>query len=281
MLSSLNKYLSINLRYNYYVFFIKYIYPIFILKKIDFNSKFGISKEFFTIKTSNFKNFYYYNITRSARYSSGGFVNVGKYLFKKYLLENISINKQDTVIEIGANVGELTHYLTKFNPFIYAFDIEQKAIDCLTYNLRGYKKKSINKLAIWKNSGFFEFSSYSDDASSTLLFYKKDKKNLKIKKIKAVSLDQFFKKKKIKKIKLIKIEAEGAEPEILQGALNILKKTQFVSIDVGPERYSIPGVVGKSPLLLCKKILIKNNFKLLITKDCCLGINKKYLQSSI
>ena len=114
-----------------------------------------------------------------------------------------------------------------------------------------------------------------------MLFYKKDKKNLKIKKIKAVSLDQFFKKKKIKKIKLIKIEAEGAEPEILQGALNILKKTQFVSIDVTPERYSIPGVVGKSTLLLCKKILIKNNFKLLITKDCCLGINKKYLQSSI
>ncbi|MEL0207958.1 MAG: FkbM family methyltransferase [Gammaproteobacteria bacterium] len=37
-------------------------------------------------------------------------------------------------------------------------------------------------------------------------------------------------------IKLLKLEAEGAEPEIIKGAGEILKKTEFVSADLGPER---------------------------------------------
>ncbi len=111
------------------------------------------------------------------------------------------------------------------------------------------------------------------------MYYKKNKKNLTIKKIKSVTLDNFFKHKIQKRIKLIKIEAEGAEPEILQGALKLLKKTEFVSIDVSPERYGTHGVFGKSTFESCKKILHKNNYKLIFKKNCCLGINKRYLKT--
>ena len=39
-----------------------------------------------------------------------------------------------------------------------------------------------------------------------------------------------------KKIKLFKVEAEGAEPEVLNGAINTLKNIEFISADLGFER---------------------------------------------
>lgn len=62
------------------------------------------------------------------------------------------------------------------------------------------------------------------------------------------------------KIKLLKVEGEGAEPEILEGAHAVLSRTDFVSVDAGPERGvsqadTIEGVIG---------VLKNNNFKLLM-----------------
>ena len=70
-------------------------------------------------------------------------------------------------------------------------------------------------------------------------------------------LDNFFHDKA--KIKLIKIEAEGAEPEILKGSINILKKTEFLCVDGGPER----GIEKKQTIEECVGIMLENNFKLL------------------
>jgi len=39
-----------------------------------------------------------------------------------------------------------------------------------------------------------------------------------------------------KTIKLLKLEAEGAEPEILQGAKQTLPHVMYVAADLGPER---------------------------------------------
>ena len=50
------------------------------------------------------------------------------------------------------------------------------------------------------------------------------------------TLSEFVRKERIERIKLFKLEAEGFEPEILEGAEEILQTIEFISIDGGYER---------------------------------------------
>lgn len=75
------------------------------------------------------------------------------------------------------------------------------------------------------------------------------------------TLDNLFKEKI--KIKLIKIEAEGFETEILKGSLDIIKKTEFICVDGGPER----GPKNTQTIEELVNTLTDNNFKLLFLND--------------
>jgi FkbM family methyltransferase len=56
-------------------------------------------------------------------------------------------------------------------------------------------------------------------------------------------------------IDLLKVEAEGHEPEVLQGALRILTFTRYVAIDFGPERE------GECTDEACMRILANSGFQ--------------------
>ena len=62
-----------------------------------------------------------------------------------------------------------------------------------------------------------------------------------------------------KKVKLIKLEAEGYEPEILEGLKNFIHNVEYITIDCGFER----GVDQKSTLEDCSNYLIKKDFKMI------------------
>ena len=62
-----------------------------------------------------------------------------------------------------------------------------------------------------------------------------------------------------KKIKLIKLEAEGSEPEILEGLSINLNLVEFITIDAGFER----GLSQEQTLVPCLNYLTKNNFELI------------------
>ena len=62
-----------------------------------------------------------------------------------------------------------------------------------------------------------------------------------------------------RKIKLIKLEAEGFEPEILQGLKKHLNSVQYITIDCGFER----GIKQKSTIAECSNYLLKNNFEMI------------------
>tara|TARA_B110000483_G_C18081741_1_gene498385 strand:+ start:684 stop:1067 length:384 start_codon:yes stop_codon:yes gene_type:complete len=76
--------------------------------------------------------------------------------------------------------------------------------------------------------------------------------------IETTTLDKEIDKIK-KKIKLIKIEAEGFEPEILQGLKKNLNYADYITIDCGFER----GINQESTIAECSNYLIKNNFKMI------------------
>jgi hypothetical protein len=62
------------------------------------------------------------------------------------------------------------------------------------------------------------------------------------------------------RIKLLKVEGEGAEPEILFGAVDFLSRIEFISVDVGPER-GIEQATTRSEVF---NFLQDNHFKLIL-----------------
>ena len=74
-----------------------------------------------------------------------------------------------------------------------------------------------------------------------------------------LTLDKYVKRNGISTIKLLKLEAEGAEPEILRGAIESLKITQYITADLGYER----GVLHEETFSNCTNLLIRNNFLLI------------------
>ena len=83
--------------------------------------------------------------------------------------------------------------------------------------------------------------------------------NNSIKSIKTTTLNTIVNRylKPIDRIKLVKLEAEGAEPEILMGAMSIIDRIDYIVADIGPER----GVKSESTLIEVLDILQKNNFE--------------------
>ena len=76
--------------------------------------------------------------------------------------------------------------------------------------------------------------------------------------IETITLDNIINKIQ-KKIKLIKVEAEGYEPEILQGLKKYINYVEYITIDCGFER----GIKQASTIAECSNYLIKNNFDMI------------------
>jgi FkbM family methyltransferase len=255
-------------KFKNFIFFAKYIYPILIFKKRTSGLIFKKEKELYSISYKSSKKFYFYDKFRLLRYTHGGFESVGKYLLRKYQIENIEINKNKIIIEVGCNVGELTYQFLKKGAKVFAFDLEKKALECLKLNCASFKKLKYFNTGVWKNNGYKNFYSYPEDASSS--FFKQ--KKYKIKKTKIIKLETFIKKNNIKNIYLVKVEAEGAEPEVIYGLKNKLENIRYISLDCGPERN------GKTTIKEVTNFLKMNNFKTTVINNNCFAENKNYIR---
>lgn len=173
------------------------------------------------------------------------------FLKKKYFLNKINFDKDDIIIDCGANNGDL---FLCFDKRIKYYGIEPSPIvfGNLQYNVKN--QNLINK-AIWKNS-LDKVSLYLSDegGDSSIIPIKSYTKKINIL---CITLDELIDDIG-STIKLIKIEGEGSEPEILEGLNKNLSKVEYLSIDAGFER----GINQKSTFEDCIKYLKKNNFEL-------------------
>lgn len=192
---------------------------------------------------------YYSDKKRSVRIHSP-YREMIKKLIYSYCLENIEFEKGDVVIDCGANVGELGLYFSQQN-----FDIEYIAFEPSLKEYMACKmnhpNSKIYNIGLWDEKKELSFYIKSDTADSSL-FEIEDYDNTET--IKVERLDNFINQKNIK---LLKIDAEGAEPEILIGANELLSKIKYISVDTGPER----GLLQESTANETKEILFNNNFE--------------------
>lgn len=177
------------------------------------------------------------------------------FMYETYCLDEINLSNEDTVIDCGANVGELLYSFRQKNiyPKYFGFEPDSATFLCLTKNMNQFQNSKIYNTALSNLDGFSSLYLDTNGANSSLDFFgSSSKEKVVVKKLDSMNIDN---------VKLLKVEAEGHEEEVLNGSINTLKKTTFVVVDYGPEK----GVLQKSTLTGVLKILINNNFDLIST----------------
>ena len=212
------------------------------------NGKIFFKNNFYFKKINN-EYFYFPNkrITRVAVDHIKHFDN----LYKTYCIDSLTLNSGDLVVDCGANVGELELALKIKNKKInyIAFEPDINSFKCLEKNI-GNKNNAFN-FALSNKDG--EDILYIDsDGGNTSLSDFGTSNQIKIETKKLDSLN-------LKNIKLLKIDAEGYEPEVINGCINTFSEINYISIDYGNER----GVKEESTLVSVLNILYENNFKLI------------------
>ena len=148
-------------------------------------------------------------------------------------LKNYKIN---TVVDVGASVGNVSHALHNLFPKakIYAFDPIESS--CNEINKKSFSNQMvIEKVAISNKEGesLFYKTNYLP-TSSLLPLEKKYQAKFPLKeklKVRVTTLDKYFKNIPVKKEVFLKIDTQGAELQVLQGGIEFLKKVSIIQIE--------------------------------------------------
>lgn len=176
-----------------------------------------------------------------------------KQLAQSYLLHLIDEPLEGAFIDCGANVGELGAYSRAKGLDYLAFEPENLEADCCDLNNYGGERRT-NRFGLWSHDGELTFYSKPSTADGSLFETGDYVDQFKVK---VRSLDSFAAETGLTKIAVLKIEAEGAEPEILAGAREMLKVTRYVTVDCGFEK----GVNKESTLVPVFNILLEAGFE--------------------
>jgi len=197
-----------------------------------------------------------------------------------FVLNEITFEPGDIVLDVGANIGWYSLILAKCKPGlnIYAFEPDTLNYRLLTDNIALNKINSVVAInhAVSNNTG-----------SATL--YKYDEKNLgrhsilpifngKSESVTTVTLDDFMKENNIsdKTVRLLKIDVEGFEGNVLKGALSTLPKIKYIIHEFSPDLMN-HGDTAPETLI---NMLFENGFKPYeIVDNKAKPLNLKHLSS--
>ncbi len=173
-----------------------------------------------------------------------------------YNLNLIKFSENDVVIDCGANYGDLYAWtlINNFKINYISFEPSPKDFKCIELNCIGQKN---NNIALSNKTGKTDFYLKTDSGDSSILepaegFTEKIE-------IETTTLKEFVVKNKINQIKFFKLEAEGFEPEILNGSKDVLNRIEYIGVDGSPER----GPKAETTIDYAIKFLTENNFKMI------------------
>ncbi len=194
-------------------------------------------------------------------------------LAKQYHLNDLTVNPGDLLIDCGANIGELGVWARKRNLDYIAFEPEQLEARCCDLNAFNGEKKTHN-LALWHEDAELDFFSKPGSADSSLFEINSFDG---VRKVKAMRLDKVLADIDLNRRVILKIEAEGAEPEVLQGAIGLLPQVHAITVDCGYER----GKQQAHTFIEVNNFLSENGFQIekanFVNRVTMLYRNKKFM----
>lgn len=191
---------------------------------------------------------------RYLRYKNG-LDSVLESLSMTYCLDKVNFLDGDVFIDCGANIGELGFLLkSKYpNSSYLAFEPSPEEFNILQHNMINSNSRLYN-IGLWNNNDVLKFYIASATADSSLIPIENYSSVIEVPVRRLDSIPDLP-----EKIKLLKIEAEGAEPEVLEGAIGVLSKCQFIVVDTSPER----GVKQEETTSSVVNFLLKRGFELI------------------
>lgn len=153
---------------------------------------------------------------------------------KDSFLENISLG--DTVIDLGANIGEFSLIAAKkVGPSGRIIAVEPLAETLISLkknmDLNGFQNYSILECAVGNKLGKMSLYKKSESATMGLLDPVKGVENMvETNQIDVKTIDSIITKEKIKKVGMLKIDVEGFEYEVLCGCKDSFKQNKIKKI---------------------------------------------------
>lgn len=207
----------------------------------------------------------FYEKTRLKFYSwSDGVAHRLDDIQRKYEHGDVVIEAGDVVVDVGANIGEFSIAATRKAAVALAFEPDPLVYRCLELNAKQFGKLRSFASALSDKAGEMTFYHACSTADSSLV---EPVVPYTTSRIKTVALDDLFPTLDIPRIDFFKVEAEGWEPEVLQGAQETLKhRVRKVAVDAGPERK------GQSTRGEVEAILVSHGFQVAARGDMVYGI---------
>lgn len=163
---------------------------------------------------------------------------------------HVALRPGAAILDVGANAGEFAFVAGRYGARIFCIEPDPKVFACLAANIAGLEGASAHELVIWKESGEIDFGLAPDRADSSVFA----EGAARVKR-RAVTLADFAREQGLARAYLLKCDAEGAEPEVLEGAGDFLAAIRFVALDTGPERN------GQPTDRACAEILARAGFR--------------------
>lgn len=139
------------------------------------------------------------------------------------------IRKEDTVLDIGANIGCTTLLFSELAQEVYAFEPSPSTFDLLRTNIEDAEIKNVHlyNIGLGDQQGNFELTyAPQNRAGGFVSNQTKASTGHIVEEIKIETLDDFAKSHLIEKIDFLKIDVEGFEKSVISGGRAALLKNQ-------------------------------------------------------
>lgn len=194
--------------------------------------------------------------TRISR-QQNGIRNRQSIILEDYIITDKIIKSDDLVIDCGANIGEFSLACISLGANVLAFEPDPIEFAALAKNLKQFSGSKAFNQALWNECTELRLFD-RNDSGDTSIFALND--SAMIINVIASRLDNFDDLKAYTgRIKLLKLEAEGAEPEVLEGAIGLLERIDYITADLGGER----GIKKDKTIAPVTSFLNDHNFRLI------------------
>ena len=178
---------------------------------------------------------------------------------RRYGLYDLSPEGDDEWgIDVGGYMGECSLYLLRKGFNVLVIEPDPNAAHCLKENLARHAPKGRTwihdpRVALNEQKSV---TFYSEPTNADGSVFQSPNNKSKAITLLAERLDDIVADRiSGKRVRAMKMDAEGAEPEVLMGAVKVLASCDRIGIDAGPER------MGESTSGECRRVLSEAGFK--------------------
>lgn len=206
------------------------------LKSRDISFFWDAESETFGVKQGDFPVIF---VSRSTRIKTKYFGTQDrlKAIYRRYHLSEVEFSRNDIVVDVGANIGELSIALVRrYGVIPVCCEPDPIEIRALRKNLQDIESLIISE-PLWRDKCVKEFYLNNDTGDSSLLPHEDTGPKVELTTTTLNDVGrQIEARYSGKRIRMLKLEAEGAEPEILEGGGEFLRQVDYIAADLGPER---------------------------------------------